>query len=89
MKRYTLFIVGLFLCLGTTKAQSSVDTQIAVNDQKDPNTFVLVISNENYKYEQSVPFALNDGNIFKLYCEKTLGIPTKNMGHLQNPVLKI
>ena len=53
MKRYTLFIVGLFLCLGTTKAQSSVDTQIAVNDSKQDKTFVVIISNENYKHEEA------------------------------------
>ena len=87
MKRYTLLILRLFLCLGTTKAQSSVDTQIAVNDQKDPNTFVLVISNENYKYEQPVPFALNDGSIFKLYCENTLGIPSKNIRYAPDATL--
>lgn len=61
------------------KAQSSVDTLLAVNEFHDPNTFVLIISNENYEREQSVPFALNDGVIFKLYCEKTLGIPPKNI----------
>lgn len=87
MKRYALFILGIFLCLGTNKAQSSVDTQIAVNDQKDPNTFVLVISNENYKYEQPVPFALNDGSIFKLYCENTLGIPSKNIRYAPDATL--
>ena len=75
MKRYTLFIVGLFLCLGTTKAQSSVDTQIAVNDSKQDKTFVVIISNENYKHEEAVPFAKNDGEVFNIYCQKTLGIP--------------
>ena len=75
MKRYTLFILGLFLCLGTTKAQSSVDTMIAVNDSKQDKTFVVIISNENYKHEEAVPFAKNDGEVFKLYCQKTLGIP--------------
>ena len=75
MKRYTLFIIGLFLCLGTTKAQSSVDTKIAVNDSKQDKTFVVIISNENYKHEEAVPFAKNDGEVFKIYCQKTLGIP--------------
>ena len=75
MKRYALFILGLFLCLGTTKAQSSVDTQIAVNDSKQDKTFVVIISNENYKHEEAVPFAKNDGEVFKIYCQKTLGIP--------------
>lgn len=75
MKRYTLFIIGLFLCLGVTKAQSSVDTKIAVNDSKQDKTFVVIISNENYKHEEAVPFAKNDGEVFKIYCQKTLGIP--------------
>ena len=74
MKRLYLFLTACLL--GTPIfAQTDGDTRIAINDAKDPNTFVLVISNENYKYEQVVPFALNDGETFKLYCEKTLGIP--------------
>ena len=58
-----------------------------VNDEKDPNTFVLIVSNENYKYEQPVPFALNDGETFKLYCEKTLGIPEKNIRYTADATL--
>ena len=77
IKRVISFI--FFMSAITICAQTDVDNHIAVNDHKDPNTFVLIISNENYKYEQSVPFALNDGEVFKLYCEKTLGIPTKNI----------
>ena len=75
MKRYTFIILGLFLCFGITKAQSSVDTKIAVNDSKQDKTFVVIISNENYKHEEAVPFAKNDGEVFKIYCQKTLGIP--------------
>lgn len=77
----------MLACILIMRAQSDVDNNIAVNDQKDPNTFVLIISNENYKYEQSVPFALNDGNIFKLYCEKTLGIPQKNIRYAPDATL--
>ena len=80
MKRYTLFIVGLFLCLGTTKAQSSVDTQIAVNDSKQDKTFVVIISNENYKHEEAVPFAKNEGEVVSLDCQKTLGTPAAHSG---------
>lgn len=60
-------------------AQSSVDTKIAVNSQTDDKTFVVIISNENYKHEESVPFARNDGEVFKVYCQKTLGIPESNI----------
>ena len=48
---------------------------------------MLVISNEYYKYELPVPFALNDGNIFKLYCEKALGIPSKNIRYAPDATL--
>lgn len=74
-----LLIAMMLVCTLTIGAQTDVDKNIVINDQKDPNTFVLIISNENYKYEQPVPFALNDGDVFKQYCEKTLGIPAKNI----------
>ena len=80
-------IMMLFVCILTMRAQTDVDTRIAVNDQQDPDMFVLIISNENYKYEQPVPFALNDGATFKLYCEKTLGVPTKNIRYTPDATL--
>lgn len=87
MKRFTLFLLGLFLCLGNTKAQSSVDTNIAVNDNKQDKTFVVIISNENYKHEEAVPFAKNDGEVFKIYCQKTLGIPEDHIRFAPNATL--
>ena len=87
MKRYTLLILGLFLCLGTTKAQSNVDTKIAVNDSKQDKTFVVIISNENYKHEENVPFAKNDGEVFKIYCQKTLGIPDDHIRFVPDATL--
>ena len=68
-------------------AQSSVDTKIAVNDAKDENTFVVIISNEDYKHEEPVPFAKNDGEVFKIYCQKTLGIPESNISFVPNATL--
>ena len=56
-------------------AQGTVDTRIAVNSQTDDKTFVVIIANEHYKNEEQVPFANNDGEVFKVYCQKTLGIP--------------
>lgn len=86
MKRLYL-LMQLFICSIMLLAQTDVDTRIAVNDQQDPDMFVLIISNENYKYEQPVPFALNDGATFKLYCEKTLGVPTKNIRYTPDATL--
>jgi uncharacterized caspase-like protein len=47
----------------------------------------VIIANENYTSVASVPFALNDGNIFQEYCEKTLGIPAKNIRYVPNATL--
>jgi hypothetical protein len=63
------------MCWGCIVAQNNVDTRIAVNSNTDDKTFVVIISNENYKNEESVAFAKNDGEVFKVYCQKTLGIP--------------
>jgi hypothetical protein len=75
MKKIVLAVIAMFtLGLQGAKAQN-VDTKIAVNSQPDDRTFVVIVSNENYKHEEGVPFARNDGEVFKVYCQKTLGIP--------------
>ena len=87
MKRTLLYIIGLLMSLWNVCAQSSVDTKIAVNDAKDESTFVVIISNEDYKHEEPVPFAKNDGEVFKIYCQKTLGIPESNISFVPNATL--
>ena len=87
MKRTLLYIIGLLMSLWNVCAQSSVDTKIAVNDAKDENTFVVIISNEDYKHEEPVPFAKNDGEVFKIYCQKTLGIPESDISFVPNATL--
>ena len=75
MKKIVLAVIAMLsLGMQTAKAQT-VDTKIAVNSQPDDRTFVVIVSNENYKHEEGVPFARNDGEVFKVYCQKTLGIP--------------
>lgn len=61
---------------------SAVDEDIPVTNQKNSNTFALIIANENYQSVASVPYALNDGNIFREYCIKTLGIPEKQIKYI-------
>ncbi len=60
-------------------AKSDVDQNIPATNIKNPNTFVLIIANEEYKNEINVEFAENDGSTFKEYCVKTLGIPAENI----------
>ena len=58
---------------------SDVDRNIPRTSIQAPNTFVVILANENYQRVAPVPYALNDGNIFSQYCETTLGIPSKNI----------
>lgn len=58
---------------------SEVDKNIPVTGLKNNNTFAIIIANENYQNDAKVDFALNDGRIFKEYCQKTLGIPESNI----------
>lgn len=59
--------------------KSGVDLNIPISNATNPNTFAVIIANENYEQVAKVPYAINDGNIFKQYCEKTLGIPATNI----------
>lgn len=61
---------------------SDVDENIPVTNTKNTNTFVLIIANEHYQQVAAVPFALNDGNIFREYCVKTLGINEKHIHYI-------
>ena len=58
---------------------SDVDTDIPFTGIDNSNTFALIIANENYGKLANVPYAINDGNSFSLYCRRTLGIPAKNI----------
>ena len=58
---------------------SDVDKNIPVTNKKADNTFVLVIANENYEFVDDVQFALNDGETFREYCIKTLGVPERQV----------
>ena len=64
--------------------KSDVDRNIPTAKTKNANTFVLIIANEHYSHVASVPFALNDGNIFREYCVKTLGIGEKHIKYLSD-----
>ena len=63
---------------------ADVDENIPITDIRNDKTFAVIIANENYQSVASVPFALNDGNIFYEYCTKTLGIPEKHIHLVQD-----
>lgn len=64
--------------------KSDVDVNIPDTDKKNPETFAVVIGNEQYSKEIKVAFALNDARIFKQYLEKTIGVPSNNIQLLEN-----
>ena len=60
--------------------ESTVDVNIPENKKEtNENTFALIITNENYKNVDKVPFAINDGKSFMRYCIKVLGIKEENI----------
>ena len=68
-----------------------VDTDIPTTTFIQYNTYALIIGNEDYSskqtgltVEQNADFAVNDAQVFALYCEKTLGIPNKQVFLLKN-----
>jgi hypothetical protein len=70
---------------------SDVDKNIPFNSMDKPNTYALIIGNEDYYSFQSglsreinVDYAMNDARTIKEYCSKTLGIPDKQIMLLTN-----
>ncbi|MDE6301139.1 MAG: leucine-rich repeat protein [Muribaculaceae bacterium] len=63
----------------TTYVADDVDLKIPFTHRSNDKTYAVIISNENYPKMENVPFAIHDGDIFNLYCQRTLGIPRKNI----------
>ena len=69
----------------------NVDDDIPVSRSKQRNTYALIIGNEDYRsrqrslaVEQNAEFAIRDAEVFKRYCENTLGIPERQIRLLKN-----
>lgn len=56
-----------------------IDLSIPFTNRTNDKTYAIIISNENYRKMEDVPFAINDGEVFARYCERTLGIPKNNI----------
>lgn len=66
---------------------SDVDINIPENAINNKTTFAIIIANENYQEESKVEYALNDGETFKTYCQKTLGLPEDNIHYRKDATL--
>lgn len=87
MKKSIIFALMFITTIAHVWAQNDVDSRIPINQTVNDKMFALIISNENYKHEAKVPYAQNDGNLFATYCEKTFGIPRKNIHHVREATL--
>lgn len=67
--------------------RSDVDINIPKAAGSRPNTFALVIANENYRRVAAVPFAANDGKVVCEYLKTTLGLPEKNIIYVEDASL--
>lgn len=66
---------------------SDVDTDIPNSSSNNEETFAIIIANEKYDTEANVDYALNDGEMFRNYCIRTLGIPEENVHFRKNATL--
>lgn len=67
-----------------TAITSDVDINIPKTDRKASDTFVLIIANEHYTFVDNVDYAIHDGEVFKEYCIKTLGVPERQVWFYQD-----
>lgn len=72
---------------GSKFTGSDVDTAIPVTSRKNDKTFALVIANENYRRVSPVAYASHDGEMVCRYLNKTLGLPDRNIKHVQDASL--
>lgn len=63
---------------------SDVDENIPQSKTTSDDTYVLIIANEEYEQLDNVNFAIHDGEMFKEYCIKTLGIPEEQIRYCPN-----
>ncbi len=65
------------------------DVNIPVNKMSQNDLFAVIIANENYSEDnvENVQFAKKDGEIFREYCQRTLGIPSQNIRYRENATL--
>ena len=66
---------------------SDVDTDIPNASVRNEETFAIIIANEKYDTEANVEYAINDGEMFRNYCLRTLGIPEENIHFRKNATL--
>lgn len=75
---------GTNLQVANGGASIKVDTNIPETGKNDENTFAFIFANENYTHFSGADYSINDGKVFKQYCQKTMGIPEKNIRYYED-----
>lgn len=70
---------GLAIKNEVVTIDNSLDVNIPTLGTKNDKTFAVIIGNENYQRVTKVQYANNDAKTFAAYCQKTLGLPEKNI----------
>lgn len=68
------------------KPQSDIDINIYETRNKQENSFVIIIANQNYS-DFFISNAIADGKVFREYCQKTIGIPQSNIIYYEDATL--
>lgn len=66
---------------------SDVDKNIPYSGSEQPNTFALIIANEDYTRVAPVTYAKRDGEKVAEYLSKSIGLPENNIKLLKNATL--
>lgn len=65
----------------------NIDFAVPVTSIISPYTCAILIANENYKRVPVVPYAINDGLVFKKYLTSTFGIQENNIEYIEDASL--
>lgn len=82
-----VYVVGERLGNRVNGRYVNIDENIPKRKVENKNTWVVIIANENYRYESKVRYAKNDAESFKNYCIKAFGVPKRNIRYIQNATL--
>ena len=73
--------------LATLAIDSDVDVDIPLLGNSDKSLFALIIANENYLYEEYVPYGENDGTSVAKYLQWCIGVPEQNIHIVKDATL--
>ena len=65
-----------------TEVDTDVDIPQYGGSGEGSDMYAVIIANQNYATGMKVPYAINDGRVFREYCRSRLNIPEDNIAYL-------